>query len=178
MGAISIPHLIFQGRHGVPADPWLAGSSWGHLHRHFGLDRKSGLSEAIGDRAPPEQVVHKGVAPNVDFVSTGALSPYPAELLASPNLGHVLQKYESMYDVVLIDTAPVLAVSDALTIAEHAGAIFHIVRSGVSTVAEIEESVKRINQAGYAVTGVVFNDLKPRYAQYGYGSRYEKYLHA
>ncbi|WP_158590400.1 hypothetical protein [Noviherbaspirillum cavernae] len=45
----------------------------------------------------------------------------------------------------------------------------------MSTVVEIEESVKRLNQAGHAVTGVVFNDLKSRYARYGYGSKHGKY---
>jgi tyrosine-protein kinase Etk/Wzc len=72
----------------------------------------------------------------------------------------------------------VLAVSDSLVVAPHVGAIFNIVRGGVSTIGEIEEAVKRFNQAGSAVTGIVFNDLKPRIGRYGYGSKYGKYRYA
>lgn len=79
------------------------------------------------------------------------------------------------YDYVVIDTAPVLAVSDALIVGPHVGAMFNVVRGGVSTAGEIEESVKRFNKSGSTVTGVVFNDLKPRSGRYGYGSRYGKY---
>lgn len=145
----------------------------GHLHQYFGVQQTCGLSEAIMANASLEQVVHKGVAQNVDFVATGGPTSKPAELLAQENFGSLLEQFSAHYDYVLIDTAPVLAVSDALTIASHAGMIFNIVRGGVSTVEEIEETVKRLNQAGQAVTGIVLNDLKSQNACYGYGSKYE-----
>jgi tyrosine-protein kinase Etk/Wzc len=55
----------------------------------------------------------------------------------------------------------------------HAGALFNVVRGGVSTADEIGEAVKRLNQAGATVTGTVFNDLRPRSSRYGYASLYE-----
>jgi tyrosine-protein kinase Etk/Wzc len=80
--------------------------------------------------------------------------------------------------MVIIDTAPVLAVSDSLAVAQHVGAIFNVARSGISTMGEIEEAAKRIKQAGSEVTGVIFNDMKPRAGRYGYGSKYGKYRYA
>jgi tyrosine-protein kinase Etk/Wzc len=148
----------------------------GHLHRYFGLQREDGLSEAIATKGQLDhQSIHKNVVENVDFVSTGRLPRKPAELLAHGNFARFVELHAARYDFILIDTAPVLAVSDALVVASHAGVIFNVVRGGLSTVGEVEEAVKRLNQAGYTVTGVVFNDMKSRQARYGYGAQYEKY---
>jgi tyrosine-protein kinase Etk/Wzc len=145
----------------------------GYLHRCFGVEREKGLSEAIAGEAALDRVIHKDVVENVDFIATGSLPLKPAELLAHENFGKLLQLLSARYDFVFIDTAPVLSVADALSVGPHAGALFNIVRGGVSTVSEIEEAVKRLNQAGATVTGTVFNDLRPRSSRYGYGSLYE-----
>jgi tyrosine-protein kinase Etk/Wzc len=87
----------------------------------------------------------------------------------------LLQLLSARYDFVLIDTAPVLAVSDPLVVAAHAGTTFNIVRGGVSTVGELEEAVKRLNRSGAKVTGIVFNGVKAR--AYGYGPKYGKYAY-
>lgn len=144
----------------------------GHLHRYFGLERKNGLSELLSGQAMPEDAVHREVAENVDFISTGTLPRQPAELLAHPNFTQLLQAMSPRYDFILIDTAPVLAFTDASIIATHAGAIYNVVRDGVSTPDEIQETVRRLVQTGNRVTGTVFNDLKGKSAYlYGYGPR-------
>jgi tyrosine-protein kinase Etk/Wzc len=150
----------------------------GHLHRYFGLDRKKGLAEAILAPGIFEQIIQRNVVENVDFISTGNLPKKPAELLGHQNFGTLLRLLSGRYDYVLVDTAPVLAVADALTVGPYAGAMFNVVRGGVTTANEIEETVKRLNQAGATVTGTVFNDLRPRHARYGYGSLYEGYGYA
>lgn len=150
----------------------------GYLQKYFGLKRDNGLSEVVVGQLQLEQAIHKSVVENVDFLSTGTLPPRPAELLAHQQFLDCLQKASSLYDFVIIDTAPVLPVSDALVVAPHVGAVFSVVRGGVSTMGEIEETVKRLNQAGGSVNGVVFNDLKQRIGRYGYGSKYGKYRYA
>jgi tyrosine-protein kinase Etk/Wzc len=147
----------------------------GHLHRYFGVDRKIGLSEVIAGKALFGQAIQKDVAENVDFLSTGELPRKPAELLAHENFGKLLQLLSTRYDFILVDTAPVLAVSDALAVATHAGAIFNVVRGGQTTSSEIEEAVKRLNQAGHMVSGIVFNDSKQRTNRYTYDGQYGNY---
>ena len=73
--------------------------------------------------------------------------------------------------MVLIDTAPLLAVADSLILGAHAGAIFVAVRAGVTRAGDIAESLKRLSRAGLAAKGVLFNDFTPRPGQdrYGYG---------
>jgi tyrosine-protein kinase Etk/Wzc len=150
----------------------------GYLHNYFGQERKGGLSEIVSGEITFDSAVHPQLVENVDFISTGVLPPRPAELLGHENFAAVLSTAASRYDYVVIDTAPILAVTDAMVVAPHVGAIFNIVRGDVSTMGEIEESVKRLNLAGNVIAGVVFNGVRPRIGAYGYRSKYGKYRYA
>jgi tyrosine-protein kinase Etk/Wzc len=150
----------------------------GYVNQYFGLPRSRGLSELIAGIAGPDDLVHRNVAPNLDLLTTGVLPPNPAELLLSPATAKVLQQLSGEYDIVLLDTTPILAVSDAMALAPHAGTVFLLARAGVSTLGELEESTKRLNQAGAQVKGVIFNDLVATSRRYGskYGNyRYTNY---
>jgi tyrosine-protein kinase Etk/Wzc len=150
----------------------------GYVNQYFGLPRPKGLSELIAGIAPLEDLVHRDVLPHVDLLTTGVLPPNPAELLLSPTTAQVLKGLSGQYDIVLLDTTPILAVSDAMALAPHAGTVFLLARAGVSTLGEIEESTKRLNQAGAHVKGVIFNDLVATSRRYGskYGNyRYTNY---
>jgi tyrosine-protein kinase Etk/Wzc len=141
----------------------------GHLHQYFDIRRQNGLSDAISGTAAAPQAIHRSVLDNVDFMPTGELPPNPAEFLLNPNFATLLNTLSASYDLVLIDTPPVLAVADTLIIGTHAGTIFLLTRAGESTPSEINESIKRLNQAGIAPKGVLFNGLKLRPGRYGYG---------
>ena len=145
----------------------------GNLQQYFGVRRQGGLSEVICGDLTPAQAIHRGVAGNFDFLSTGSLPPTPSELLLHVNFGDMLENVSKEYDLVLIDTAPVLPVSDAQIIGTHAGAVFILTRAGVNTEAEINETIKRLNQSGISPKGILFNDLQMRPGRYGYG--YGKY---
>jgi tyrosine-protein kinase Etk/Wzc len=144
----------------------------GHIHKTFGLERGHGLSELIVGSQPLAQVIHKNVAAQVDLVTTGTLPPNPAELLMSPATGVLLQTLAADYDIVLIDTPPVLAVSDTQVLAPQAGTVFMVARAETSTLGELQESSKRLAQSGVVVRGVIFNDLNISKRRYGYGSGY------
>lgn len=148
----------------------------GYLHRYFGLDRTNGLSDMLVTMTNIESFIHKDVAENVDFISTGNFPHKPAELLAHANFGKLLRMLSTQYDYILIDTAPVLDFTDALIVGAHAQAIFNVVREGASSIAEAEEAVKRLSRAGLTVTGVIVNDVMPNSSRYGYGaSRYRTF---
>ena len=111
--------------------------------------------------------------------STGALPPNPATLLNSPATAALLKSLEAEYDIVLIDTSPVLAVADTAVIAPQAGTVFLVARAEQSTLGELQETIKRLAQAGVTVKGGIFNGLdlsKRRYGYgYGYGYGYKRY---
>ena len=144
----------------------------GHLHKYFNVPRQGGLSDYMAGSLPADKVIHRGVMKSMDFISTGSLPSNPSELLLRPRFGELFQSLSSNYDLILIDSTPVLAVSDSLTIGAHAGAIYLMTRAGVTTAEEVRESMKRLRQSGLSAKGVLFNDLQLRPSQYGYGYGY------
>lgn len=150
----------------------------GHLHRYFELGRQNGLSDCIMGSRRLDQIIHRGVMENMDFIPTGSLPSSPSELLLHPNLEAILKSLASGYDMVIIDAAPILPVADTLIIGSHAGSIYVMTRAGVTTPGEISEAMKRLHQAGLSPKGVVFNDIQVRPGRYGYGYKYGKYRHS
>lgn len=144
----------------------------GHLHRYFGISRELGLTQAIGGAQTIDEVIHRGVLDNLDVIPTGALPPNRSEFLQHPNFSNLLEVVSKAYDIVLIDPPPILAVSDALMIGAHAGAVFILARAGVTTAIEITESIKRLNHAGIVPQGVLFNDMALRVGSYAYQFKY------
>ena len=153
----------------------------GHINQFFGLERGLGLSELLSGTQTLDKVLRPGVAPGLDFLSTGTMPPNPAELLMSATAQDLLKQLSTQYDVVLVDTPPVLAVSDTAILAPQAGTTFLVVRADVSSLGEVQEATKRLSQSGVAVKGVIFNGLditKRRYGYgygYGYGYKYKRY---
>lgn len=145
----------------------------GHLHDYFGVARKDGLSESITGAKSLAKTIHRGVFENLDFLSTGNLPPNPSEFLLHPNFDALLKTVSAEYDFVMIDTPPILAASDTVIIGSLVGAVFILARAGVTNESEINESIKRLNQAGISPKGILFNDLKVRareYNRYSYGN--------
>jgi tyrosine-protein kinase Etk/Wzc len=146
----------------------------GHLHRYFGTEKQNGLYESVTGAARVDQIVRHGVMDNLDFIPTGAWTPDHPEFLTHRGFGAWLKAVSARYDLVLIDAPPVLAAADALIIGEHAGAVFILARAGITTEDEINESVRRLNQAGISPEGIVFNDAKVRRGVYQYQYEYQQ----
>jgi tyrosine-protein kinase Etk/Wzc len=155
----------------------------GHLNHYFGVDRLGGLSEVIAGSAAIDTVIRKGLLPNLDLLTTGVLPPNPAELMMSASFGSMLEGVSSEYDLVILDTPPVLVAADTVGISVQAGTVLLVARAGTSEMGELHESAKRLAQAGKMVTGVLFNamDLSRRhYGSYGYkygGYKYRQYTY-
>jgi tyrosine-protein kinase Etk/Wzc len=124
-----------------------------------------------------EEVIRKTEVEGLDFVPTGALPPNPAELLLHENFAQFVQTVSANYDFVLIDTPPVLAVTDAAIAGRLAGAALLVVKAGMHPMREIEQAVKRLKQAGVNLRGIVFNDIKIVSRRYGYGRYVYQYAY-
>lgn len=147
----------------------------GHLHREFGLTREIGVGEYVADNLEVEAIVKATSMPNLWVVTTGQLPPNPSELLMHRRFEMLIEKLGEQYDMVLVDAPPVLAVADAATIGRLTGAVLMVARAGSHPVAELEQSIKRLNQAGVQVKGFVFNDLNVGRQRYRYG--YKGYVY-
>lgn len=153
----------------------------GHLQKAFGLPRKGGLADVLSGELTPEQAIHTQVVPNLDVLTTGAYPFNPANMMLSSKLGELLNDLSEHYDLVVIDSPPVLVAADAAAVAAHAGVVLLVARDNLTQLGELNESVKRLAHADQRVNGVVFNgmDLSRRhYGSYGYkygGYRYTEY---
>ncbi len=96
----------------------------GYLHQYFGLERGAGLSEIISGQSSVEAALHRSVVPDLDFISTGAQPRNPAELLLNERLLKLVRDVSEAYDIVVIDTAPILVAADAGILAPAAGTVF------------------------------------------------------
>ncbi|WP_291992956.1 polysaccharide biosynthesis tyrosine autokinase [Candidatus Accumulibacter sp. ACC003] len=147
----------------------------GHIHKQFGLPRALGVSEYVAGQASLDDIIKATALPNLWVVSTGQIPPNPSELLMHERFSALLSELGASFDTVIVDAPPVLAVSDAAIIGRHVGATLMVARSGKHPIRELEQAVKRLNQAGVEVKGFVFNDLDVSRQSYRYG--YKGYVY-
>jgi tyrosine-protein kinase Etk/Wzc len=147
----------------------------GHLHQEFGLERAVGVSEYVAGQASLEDLLKTTMVPKLWVVTTGQIPPNPSELLMHPRFQVLLSELAARFDTVIVDAPPVLAVSDAAIIGRHVGATLMVARAGKHPIRELEQAVKRLNQAGVQVKGFVFNDLNVSRQNYRYG--YKGYVY-
>ena len=119
---------------------------------------------------------------NLDVISAGQIPPNPADLLAGPRLGDLLDKLSPEYDFIMIDTPPTLIVADSLIIKNHTNGYIVVVRSDVSSTDLVGETVSKLHQIDAKVCGFVLNGQKVKsgrhygkYGKYGKYSKYSKY---
>lgn len=143
----------------------------GDLHCYFHVQQEGGLTEALSDAEDVEVLIHREVATNVDLITSGAL-PRESELLLRPTLQSLLHSLSGRYDMVLLNGAPLLEVSDSLALGTHAGSIYVVAKADVSTVREIGETVRMLRQAGLAAKGCVLNGTKAPENRYAYHYKY------
>jgi tyrosine-protein kinase Etk/Wzc len=150
----------------------------GALHRSFGLPAGAGLAEVLADLSLLPELVKREVVPNLDLVPCGGYPANPSELLDSNAFDSLMNKVSAEYDIVLLDSAPALAVSDAGIIAPRAGSVFLVARFSETRVAEIEETAKRFAQVGTRIHGVMLNGFDVRSLKYGHPGRYGSHMYA
>jgi tyrosine-protein kinase Etk/Wzc len=143
----------------------------GHIHKEYDMKREPGLSELIAGEVEKTTAVRQTEFENVFVLTTGSIPPNPSELLMHENFEKHLNEFAKEYDLILIDTPPLLAVTDAAIIGRLCGTTFVLLRYGVHSMAEIQAVTKRLRQNSIEPRGFVFNALQPRkgYGKYGYG---------
>lgn len=148
----------------------------GSLHRVVGGQAEPGLSELISGQADLEAAVHPIASfQNLHFIGRGKVPPNPSELLMNARFSTLLDHVKKIYDLVIIDTPPILAVTDAAIIGHHAGTALLVVRFGINQAREVALAKQRFEQNNIPLRGAIFNAVEKRssgyysYAYYGLG---------
>src|SRR5882762_900901 len=127
----------------------------GRLHRYLGGKRMPGLSEVVSGQIPLADATRKTGHENLEFIATGKLPPNPAELVGSPRFSAFLSDVAKRYDLVLLDTPPILAVTDGAVIGRHAGVNLLAIRAGRHPMREIGLAIKHFLDSGVTIHGAV-----------------------
>ncbi|ELC7323632.1 polysaccharide biosynthesis tyrosine autokinase [Stenotrophomonas maltophilia] len=144
----------------------------GTLHKILGVSHQKGLSDVLGGKLSVDDVIHPvSGLDNMHYMVRGDIPPNPAELLMHPRFAQLLQEMSGRYDLVIVDTPPILAVTDPALVATHAGSSLLVTRFGVNQAKEIELTLQRFEQNGVQIKGAIFNAVEKRatgYYSYGY----------
>ncbi|NVI05887.1 polysaccharide biosynthesis tyrosine autokinase [Paraburkholderia youngii] len=146
----------------------------GHLASLFNESNRGGLSEVLAERLPLRNALRSTRIEGLTFLSCGARPENPAALLMKPRLKDVLERLSSQFDLVIIDTPPFLAVTDASIVANEAGASLLVLRSGMQSEEEIADTIRKVERAEGRIAGAVFNGIPLRRStkNYGYETNY------
>ncbi|EOA6595907.1 TPA: polysaccharide biosynthesis tyrosine autokinase [Vibrio vulnificus] len=142
----------------------------GYLQQCFGLNWENGLSDLLSGKVTRDVAVQSAKVENLDIITRGQVPPNPSELLMHPRFKELVDWASENYDLVIIDTPPVLAVTDPSIVGAIAGTTLMVARFGQNTVKEIDVARSRFEQAGIEVKGVILNAIeKKASSSYGYG---------
>ena len=147
------------------------------VHTLFGFDLSPGLSEVLTGRATLQQAVHKHIIPGLDVLCAGEQQKTDPEILGSKHMMTFLKELNQHYEWVLIDTSPVLAVSDAANLTALVDGAMLVVSGGQTRLVALDRAIEFLGGAGGKLVGIVLNKFDPREAYGGfYGSdRYGHY---
>ena len=142
------------------------------VHRKFGLSNYMGLSDLFLLMRPlenlPRGVIQFNESTKVAIITSGKLPPNPAELLTSQKMSQFLDLLNQEYDLILIDTPPVLSVTDAAALASSVDGIILVAKPGATKLRDFQQAMEQLRAVNARVLGVVLNEVDPRSRKYGY----------
>lgn len=143
------------------------------VHRHFGLDRRNGLSEILAGLTSDIKL-RKTDCEGLSVLTSGEIPPNPAELLGSKQMDNLLEYVRKYFDYVIIDTPPVNIVTDASVIADRVTGYVFIVQSGKNHLRDVNDAVRKIEEMKGNIVGLVLNDPENK-ADAHYSNYYNRY---
>lgn len=143
------------------------------LHKVFGLPREPGISDFILGYETEDVVTHPTAIAGLYVIPSGKLPPNPAELLGSDAARRVFSTLIEGYDLVVMDTPPLLAASDAAILATIANGVVLVLRAGATEAAAAQQSVQQLQAVGARIVGAVLNDPDTQVPRYGAYYKYD-----
>ena len=138
------------------------------IHYTFRLDNLRGLSNVLVGERSLEEVVHESDVPGLDVVSCGPIPPNPSELLGSKKMRDMLDYAKDQYDIIMLDTPPVLAVTDAQILANFVDGSILVIRSGYTEIEAATKAKEALEPARAKLLGTVLNGREKTASNYYY----------
>ncbi|MGH7577740.1 MAG: polysaccharide biosynthesis tyrosine autokinase [Longimicrobiales bacterium] len=147
------------------------------LHRLLDFPREPGLTDVLLGRATVEEACHTFPVEGMDFLASGAFPPNPSELLGGERMRQALRDFRERYEVVVLDTPPLVAGPDAAILGSMCDGAVLVVRAGHTEREAGQQAVRQLNAVGARIVGAVLNDPDgelPKYSSY-YSYQYKYY---
>lgn len=138
------------------------------IHYTFRLDNLKGLSNVLVGDTPLMDAISLSEVDNLDLISCGPIPPNPSELLGSNRMDQMVQEARKMYDIIIFDTPPVLAVADAQILANICDGSILVVRSKRTVNEAAAKAIEQLQSAKAKILGAVLNDRNKKEANYYY----------
>lgn len=146
----------------------------GYLQQYFTTANNLGLSNLLTDNISElHQAIQNTDIENLAFLARGKSTKNPAELLNNGKFAAIIEQLKQQYDHIVIDTPPLLAVTDAAIISHSVDLNLLVVRFAKSHLKEVDITINRFKQSGREVHGVILNDIHKTNGAYGYGYDYQ-----
>lgn len=142
------------------------------VHKNFNLSNKVGLSSCISMDTALSDAVQKTSIEGLYALTGGVIPPNPSELLGSEQMKNLLQRAKEQYNYVLIDTPPVMPVTDALIVSRFVDGMILVIASAEVKVEMARDVKNQLVNAGANILGVVLNKVRSEHHGYGYGYYY------
>ena len=146
----------------------------GNLAQRLKLNTATGLSECLAGGASWREQVHR--LPNIEglwVLGGGHRPPNPGDLITSTTMEALVEEWKREFDHIVIDTPPVVAVTDGVVLSRNADAVVLIARAGITGRHPLHQARSLLANVSAKVVGVVVNDFDPKSKSYGYGYGYE-----
>ena len=141
----------------------------GHLHRFFKAPHNIGLSDFLSGQSVKEDIIYQTDDQKLHFIPRGKAPPNPSELLMHERFSSLMAELSAEYDLILVDTPPILAVTDAAIIGQLAGSSLLVARYGLNSVKEVDAALTRFAQNNVEIKGAILNCMERRASnEYGY----------
>ncbi len=148
------------------------------LHRVFGVNRGVGLSTVLAGEATLDDAILETHVPNLSLLTSGSVPKNPSEILGSAQMRDVIAQAREKYDIILLDSAPVLGMTDTAVLASEADAVMMVIKTGEATRKAVKMAIAQLEQVGAQICGIVLNDVdvkRDRYYNYYYYYYYSPY---
>jgi tyrosine-protein kinase Etk/Wzc len=147
------------------------------LDKAFDVGRSPGLTEVIIGESSLDDVIHETSVPNLSIVASGRFPPNPAELLGSAKMQEILHEAKARFDVVLLDSPPLLAVTDAAVLSTMVDGVVLVIRTERTKRDAVRRALGHVRSVRGRLLGVVLNDVDMRSGAYygSYGHYYYSY---
>lgn len=148
----------------------------GYIHKLFNISNQKGLSELLSGKCSIDEVINSTEIIGLDVIPRGMNPPNPAELLMHKRFEDFISWANQKYDIVILDTPPILAVTDAAVTGHYSGTTLLVARFEINTAKEMDVGIKRFEQSGIVVKGCILNGVvKKASSYYGYGYNHYGY---